>query len=679
MRRLRSLCLALLLLVFGACARLPPVAPLAQLAPGVPHPLDPLSASELQTAFDTVLAHFRADASLPKEPLRFPMLVLAEPDKQFVLSWQTGQAFPRHASAHIMHHPSNRLWVAEIDLTSRRVLQLEEKPRGTQAALTGGEFEASDALVRAYEPWQRALRERGVDPAQAYLDGWAAGDAPLAGEIVSALSFGKDTRLMRVLTFHGGPAVAKGARTPPQNPYVRPVEGLVVTVDLNAMRVVHMTDAAVQTVSSETGNAAPSQQLRRLLVTQPEGSDLKLQGQLVRWHSWQFRVVMHPREGLVLYDVRFDDHGVLRPVAYRLALSEIYVPYGLPEPNWAWRGALDVGEYNAGKLAQSLALDRDVPDNALLLDAVLFSDRGPSPSHPTGSLQLPDVIALYERDAGVLWSRSDPNGRRDTRMSRELVATWNCLVGNYVYGFDWIFKLDGSIEVSVKLTGTTLNRGTDARPEPAAPKVGQDRDGRLVAAPNHQHFLSFRLDLDIDGPSNQVMEMEVQHLPHPAFDNGFDALTSHVEVEGFRDVNPFTARHWHIESGGHVNQLGKPTGYALEPAAFAIPYASAELVSLARAQFALHQLWLTRYRPDELYAAGAFPNQGKGHDGVASFIAPAEPIHGQDLVVWYTTGFTHLAKPEDHPVMSAESIGFRLAPRGFFARNPALEVSDQAP
>jgi Cu2+-containing amine oxidase len=28
--------------------------------------------------------------------------------------------------------------------------------------------------------------------------------------------------------------------------------------------------------------------------------------------------------------------------------------------------------------------------------------------------------------------------------------------------------------------------------------------------------------------------------------------------------------------------------------------------------------------------------------------------------------------------MPAETIGFRLVPRGFFARNPALDVADQS-
>jgi primary-amine oxidase len=36
-----------------------------------------------------------------------------------------------------------------------------------------------------------------------------------------------------------------------------------------------------------------------------------------------------------------------------------------------------------------------------------------------------------------------------------------------------------------------------------------------------------------------------------------------------------------------------------------------------------------------------------------------------------------VTRPEDFPVMPAETIGFRLVPRGFFTRNPALDVADQ--
>jgi primary-amine oxidase len=285
---------------------------------------------------------------------------------------------------------------------------------------------------------------------------------------------------------------------------------------------------------------------------------------------------------------------------------------------------------------------------------------------------------VYERDAGLLWTRTDPSVYdRDTRFARELVATWNCWIGNYIYGFDWIFKLDGSIEVKVNLTGTTLNRGTDAQPEESASKVAKDASGTLVSAPNHQHFLNFRLDLDVDGTNNTLMEMEAANLPNTGFKNSFAATMQHLETEGYRDVNPMGIRHWHVESATAKNPYGKFTSYALEPSSFAIPYSAPDFPGLLRAEFARHAFWYTRYKEGEIYAAGNYPNQGASPDGVGVYTTPAEPIRGEDIVVWYTTGFTHLAKPEDYPVMPTETVGFKLQPRGFFTQNPALEISDQ--
>ena len=90
------------------------------------------------------------------------------------------------------------------------------------------------------------------------------------------------------------------------------------------------------------------------------------------------------------------------------------------------------------------------------------------------------------------------------------------------------------------------------------------------------------------------------------------------------------------------------------------------------------KLWVTQYQEGELYAAGLFPNQGKTVAGLPEFVKDRASLTKQDVVVWYTTGYTHVARPEDSPVMPAETIGFRLLPRGFFARNPALDVADQS-
>ena len=638
------------------------------------HPLAPLSAAELQTSYESVFARFKSDPALPDSPLRFTFVALAEPPKSFVLSWTPGRAIPRKAEVHVLHYPTNSSWVAEVDLKHKKVVKLSALPAGVQPAASSEEYIAATDLVRAYEPWRKAVAARGVDPDLAYIDVWAAGDLALPDDVVAGMPFGKNTRFMRCLTFDRGAPPEELDPLLPQNPYDRPVEGIVVSVDMNQRKVVDMTDTIKRPVIQASGNATQSRRLKPLIVQQPQGSDVQLEGQLVRWHAWQFYAVLHPREGLVLYDVRYEG----RPIAYRLALSEIYVPYGLGDINWVWRSAFDVGEYNAGILAQTLEANRDVPENTQFIDAVFFSDLGPDPENPTGSVEFPATIGLYERDSGILWTRTDPTTYdRDTRFARELVTTWNCWIGNYIYAFDWIFKLDGSLEVKVNLTGTTLNRGTTAEAEVSAPKVGKDEAGVIVGAANHQHFLNFRLDLDVDGPQNHAMQMEVARLPNTGFKNAFDALVTPIESEGHFDADPFRARHWHVENMSVMNQFGKPTGYALEPTSFAVPYSAPDFPGLERAQFAQHQLWVTRYSDGEHYAAGNFPNQAQKPDGVGVYTQPAEALHDQDIVLWYTTGFTHIAKPEDYPVMSTETIGFRIAPRGFFKQNPGLSVADQ--
>jgi primary-amine oxidase len=95
-----------------------------------------------------------------------------------------------------------------------------------------------------------------------------------------------------------------------------------------------------------------------------------------------------------------------------------------------------------------------------------------------------------------------------------------------------------------------------------------------------------------------------------------------------------------------------------------------------QAGFLDHQVWVTRYKPDENHAAGDYPNQGKGGDGLPGYVSDNEEIVGQDVVLWYTLGITHVARPEEWPVMPITRAGFRLIPDGFFTRNPALDVPD---
>lgn len=120
-----------------------------------------------------------------------------------------------------------------------------------------------------------------------------------------------------------------------------------------------------------------------------------------------------------------------------------------------------------------------------------------------------------------------------------------------------------------------------------------------------------------------------------------------------------------------------PENALLIPADFAddfgAPYEAPAAPIRKRARFLDHHLWATAYRPGELYAAGDFPNQHPGGEGLAKW-SDGEPLAGKDLVLWYVLGVTHVPRPEEWPVMPTAKVGFQLAPAGFFARNPSLDV-----
>lgn len=137
------------------------------------HPLDPLSAAEIKTAFGAILSTFQASGDLPKQALRFPLVALAEPAKTFVLAWKPGQPMPRVAEVQILHNPSNRLWLAEVDLPTRRVIKLDLQPAGTQPALSATEYTEADEIVRTDPGFKAAMQSRGLNPDLVYVDVWA--------------------------------------------------------------------------------------------------------------------------------------------------------------------------------------------------------------------------------------------------------------------------------------------------------------------------------------------------------------------------------------------------------------------------------------------------------------------------------------------------------------------------
>ncbi|MET0405792.1 MAG: primary-amine oxidase [Cystobacter sp.] len=631
------------------------------------HPLDAFTQAEFAQALQLMRAHGHVT-----EHTLFPLVVPSEPSKQELESFQTaGTPVPRRLLVVTYDTLANETHETQVRLTSPAAIERRAQVPGVQPPLGTWDADTAKAVILEDPRFQAALRRRGVTRSEdLYFDTWAMGPSPTPQRA--------NHRLVKTLFFFKGNSAAS---------YARPVEGLLAFVDLTRREVVELTDRGDIPIPPGEGayderSVGPLRpRPRPLLYSRPEGDNITLTGNEVRWQNWRFRVDAHPREGAVLQGVTYTDQGRERKVLHRLSLSEMVVPYGDPEDTWSWRSAFDVGEYGFAGRASPLEPGGEVPADARFLPAVYVD--------PFGQVQeTPRALSVYERDGGVLWKHYDPEAKHnEVRRGLELVVAFSVVIENYDYLLQYVFKQDGSMQVDVLLTGIMLARAvpprtahdTHAGHEPYGHQVA---DG--VVAVHHQHFFNFRLDLDVDGPRNSVMELNSSALPvgpanltGNAFSMRMEPLAS--ELQARRDMSLAQARRWLVINPQAHNALGQPTGYALVPGENAVPYAAPDNRSRQRAGFIEHAFWATRHAPGELNAAGAYPNQSQGGEGLPTWVQEDQSLLNEDVVVWYTLGVTHTPRPEEWPVMPTAHAGFRLLPVGFFTRNPALDLPATPP
>ena len=619
----------------------------------VVHPLEPLSKNEIVEA----VAILRAKQPIAKAA-RFVSVTLNEPPKDLVLSFKEGAAFEREAFVILLNSADRKTYEAVVSLSDRNIRSWKHIP-DVQPNIMLEEFFETEAAVRENPEWQAAMRKRGLtDFSLAMVEPWSAGHHGIAEE--------QGKRLLRTYTWTW--------LSPTDNGFAHPVENLITTVDLNTMTVVKVEDLGVVPVPKELGNysnkdAGARDDLKSLQILQPEGPSFEVRGHEISWQKWKFRIGFNSREGLVLYTLTYRDQGRERPILYRASVADMVVPYGDPRPPYYRRNAFDIGEYGLGSLANSLELGCDCLGEIRYFDAVLSNARGQA-------VTIKNAICLHEEDAGLLWKHFDwRTGNTEVRRSRRLVISFIATVSNYEYGFFWYLYQDGNIELEIKLTGIISNGAVAAGDEPPW--------GELVApgvyAPIHQHFFNVRLNMMMDGPSNSVYEVNTEaDPPGPAnaFGTAYRAVPTLLRTEGEaqRMIDPFKARYWRIVNPNVKNRLGKPVGYKLVPGENTVPFANPDSSVIKRAGFITKHLWVTRYDPRERFGAGNYPNQDVGGKGLPLYAADNSSVDNEDIVVWYTFGAHHVARPEDWPVMPVVKIGFMLKPAGFFDRNPGLDV-----
>jgi len=629
------------------------------MAESIKHPLEPLTPQEVQLAVSLWKDHGKVTRTT-----RFVSVSLKEPNKDLVHRFTGQEPIRREACAVLFDNATNSCYETTVSLTDRQLLSWKHVP-GVQPTMTMDEQIECEQAVLASDEFKAAMKMHyGTDDTSLVMvDIWSAGNYGAEED--------RTRRLARPLCFV--------RQDPTDNGYAKPIEGLRPVVDLNAMKVIRVEEYGHWPLPPEQCNYAADRltifrkDIKPLEINQPEGPSFAVDGNQVKWQKWSFVIGFSAREGLTLHHLRYQDQGKTRSVLYRASLSEMVVPYGDPAPQQARKNAFDAGEYGLGMCANSLELGCDCLGLIKYFDGHLCTSRGEP-------LTIKNAVCMHEEDYGILWKHTDRRLETpEVRRSRRLVISSIATVENYEYGFFWYLYQDGNIQFEVKLTGV-LSLG-------ALQPGDKARYGALIApqlyAPNHQHFFNVRLDVDLDGAANSVYQVDVMpDEPGPAnpFENAFRARMTLLETEkqARANLNVETARAWKIVNPQVRNAVGEPVGYKFFPGDNCYPFATKNAWWRKRAGFVDHHVWVTPYREEERHAAGNYPNQSQGGDGLPRWTEQDRPIANTDVVLWYTFGHTHVPRPEDYPVMPTAYIGFMLKPNGFFTENPANDVPPSA-
>jgi primary-amine oxidase len=633
------------------------------------HPLEALRTQEYWTVYEVLQASGKIDPET-----YCASVLLHEPAKNAVLAWKPGEAIPREADVILLR--KGLATEALIDIAGRK-LESWKEVKGVQAPLISSEFVELAEVMKKDPQVRQALVKRGI--------------TDLTTVECAPVPFGYFARpeLEGHRIMYGGCADLHGSYLS----WGRSIEGLYVEVDVLEKKVLKVFDAGPVPVPSgpinfEEAPATPRPGTTPLLISQPLGPGFQITNGEVSWQNWHFRFRLDPRIGPVINLARFDDGTRLRSVLYEGSMSELYVPYMDPSEGWATRVFIDAGEFYAAFQGGVLKLLRegiDCPSNASFFDALATNEHGVPILRPRQS-------CLFESTAGnAAWrhfEKEDVFGRP----SRTLVLRTAATIGNYDYVIDWRFEQDGSIRVAVGATGIIETKGVTAKnaSSDGAHAIDGDKQralpdeyGHFVAentvGVNHDHFFSFRLDLDVDGQNNTFMadRLKMRQLPPGSFRKTIwvaEPFMAHTEHDAMMDIHLEKPSMWRFVNPNVRGPLGYPTGYEIMPGTTAASLLDPEDGPQRVGAFSAHQLWVTPYKQNERYAAGVYPTDSKGEDGLAVWTKANRPIENTDIVAWYTMGFHHMPRAEDWPVMPVMWHDFVIRPFDFFPQNPVLNL-----
>ena len=554
------------------------------------------------------------------DEIRLNRVSLLEPIKSDALAWERGATAAR--GAHLVYRSSKQSYRATYDFGTQ-LLAEPETLLGGQPMLVGEELMVAVEAVNALPEVAAALERREVPSSYGLCLPRTTGR--YFGDVADPIS----DRLVRLDCFDIRGQGALGI-LPSSSAFARPIEGLSVLFDLEALEVKDFTD------SFADGDAPPTDfevlelseeaiesraPLSHIEISQPEGTNFTITGSQVEWQNWQFHLRFDPRQGTILNRVGYIEDEEFRSIAYEIAMSEMFVPYQDPDPHWFYRAYFDMGEFGFGNMATELK-GSDCPANAVYQDAVFVSGEGEP-------FTAPNRICIFETDPGYpVWRHheglfDDVPGiaPHQSRPSTHLVVRMVATIGNYDYFQDYVFQQDGRLRIRLISTGIDAAKGcfsANLRDPRAASEVAT---GTLIApyrlGVNHDHFFSYRIDFDIDGQANEFVRHKLETVAQPAgaprqgiWQVNRQPVANEQSAQTVMSVDRPALLTF--ESASQTNAMGYPTSYQLIYPNIR-PLVTLDDVTYRRAEFLKNNLWVTRYQRDELFPRGWWSTNLRPH------------------------------------------------------------------
>ncbi|MBA0789564.1 hypothetical protein Gotri_025470 [Gossypium trilobum] len=592
-----------------------------------PHPLDSLTPSEFLLVRTIVSQSYPS----PNHKLTFRYVGLEEPEKPVVKSWLTTPPTkppPRQALVVIRLNQQTRELI--VDLSKRSIVSDELYDGFGYPLLTREEEEAAADLALKHEPFLASIKRRGLNISEVVCStqtiGWY-------GEV-------KTGRELKVICFYLNGTV---------NMYLRPIEGITIVVDIEQMKISEYVDRAVSPLAKAEGTEYRASKIRPPFgprfkaapPTPPGQLGFTLDGNVVSWANWKFHLGFDARVGPVIslasiYDV---DKKKYRQVVYRSFISELFVPYQDPTEEWYHISFFDCGEFGFGIYAVSLEPLNDCTSNAVFVNGYYAGQDGKP-------VKVPDVMCIFERHSGdVMWRHTEAE-LRDQKVA-----------------------LTGVLEVK-------------AVPYTHIDEITEEVYGTLVAdntiGVSHDHFLTYHLDLDIDGDTNSFIKTHLitkqvkdKNIPRKSYWNvEHEIAKTESDAKLQIGLNPPELL---VVNSYKRTKTGNKVGYRLVPGSAVGPLLAADDYPQIRAAFTNYNVWVTPYNKSEKWAGGRYVDQSRGDDTLAVWTENNRSIENKDIVLWYTMGFHHVPCQEDFPIMPTLSGGFEIKPTNFFEYSPVLK------